>query len=78
MNKKKLIVNLVGLGLFIVLVCCIFIFNIKIGFSVFENIISNPLNFLILGYFIAVLIVIFVILIVYYIRRKKLIIIDEK
>ena len=77
-SKKKLAKNLLSLGLLIILISFVFLFNIKIGFTVFDGMISKPLSFLILGILIIVLVIIFVILIVYYIKKKKLIIISEE
>ncbi|KKM07263.1 hypothetical protein LCGC14_1735720 [marine sediment metagenome] len=72
--KINLVGNLIGLAAIITVVFCIFYFNIKIHFSVFESIIKTQ-SFLILNSFIIVLIVIFIILVIY-IKRKKLLIID--
>ena len=58
--------NFIGFGALVSIICGIFIFQIPIHFSVFENIGVIPSNFLILSYFLIGLIIVIVILIVIY------------
>lgn len=62
--------DLIALLVVLIVISCIFIFNIKVGFSVFQNIkFINILLLLIV--FLSVLTIVFVITIIIYIKRKR-------
>lgn len=70
MNKEKS-KNFAVLVILALIISCIFVFQIEIHFSVFENITTISINLLILSVFSIVLSVIFVILIIIYKKNKK-------
>ena len=70
-SKRNIWKNFGGFGALISIIFCVFFFNIKIGFTVFENIGVIPSSFLILSYFLIGLIIVIVILIVILKIRKN-------
>ena len=71
LTKTTIWKDLIALLVVLTIISCIFIFNIKIGFSVFENIDTNKLFLFVLSTIIVILIIIFIIFIILYKRKKK-------
>lgn len=67
LNKTEIWKNFVGFGVLITIIFCIFFFNIKIGFTVFENIGIIP-SFIVIT--ISIIIIIIIILMVLLILNK--------
>jgi len=72
-SKKNIWKNFTSFGVLISIIFCVFFFNIKIGFTVFENIGTMPSITIII--FILVFIVVIVVLaisaIIYCLRRNR-------
>jgi len=70
-NKREILVkNLVGFLIIIIIVFCVFVFNMKIGFSVFESF-DARIPFILLNTLLFIIIVILIIFLVIY-KIKKL------
>ena len=70
-SKKKIWKNFTSFGVLISIIFCVFFFNVKIGFTVFENIGVVPSVILINFIFIFVIIIIIITLLVIYRIRKN-------
>ena len=80
-NKKNIWKNFTGFWALVLIISCVFFFNVKIGFTIFENIELILFNSLIFTYFLgfmAILIVVFlVVIVILYIKRKNIKEIDK-
>lgn len=63
--------DLIALLVVLTVISCIFIFNIRVGFSVFQDYINSTNIILLLIVFLSVLTIVFVITIIIYIKRKR-------
>lgn len=70
-SKRNFWNNFVGFGALIGIIFCVFFFNIKIGFTVFENIEVVPstiITIFVLSFIVAIVIIYF--LVIYKIRKE--------
>lgn len=68
-SKKNIWKNFTSFGVLISIIFCVFFFNVKIGFTVFENI--EAMSSVILINFIFIFVIIIIILLVIYRIRKN-------
>ena len=71
MNKKRFLQNILSVGIVILIVSLVFIFNFKIGFTVFENIELVPLFLFLILISIIIIIVIIILMILYKNKGKE-------
>ena len=70
MNKKKLLQNVLSIGVVLLIIFIVFYFKIPIGFTVFENIELVPL-FLFLILISIIIIIVVIILMIFYKNKGK-------
>lgn len=68
-RKERLIGNIVSFIMVVVIVCCIFVFNIEIGFNAFEGI-GSKVSFMFINSLILIIIIVLVIILGYYKIKK--------
>lgn len=69
-SKKNIWKNFTSFGVLISIIFCVFFFNIKIGFTVFENIGTVP-SIIIINLVFVFIFVIIILLVIYKIRKNR-------
>jgi len=70
-SKKNIWKNFTGFGVLISIIFCVVVFNIKIGFTVFENIGDVSSIMFINLVFIIIFVIIIVVVVIYKIRKNR-------